>query len=209
MITKEFKQTLYPLRIHQYIPYIPKVLYTTHPLPVLDAGVNAVSYAWTVNGSPITANTRTLSIVAGGVYTVTATSASGCTGADAIVVSISNNLGLNLGQDITLCQNDPKPTLDAGNVPGGTFVWTRNGAFVSNAQAILPDSSGLYVATVISSSGCVGIDSIRVTIGQTLVVDLGPDFSFCPSNPVVGLQAPTIPGATYVWSLDGQVLPNF
>jgi gliding motility-associated-like protein len=25
----------------------------------------------------------------------------------------------------------------------------------------------------------------------------------------VGLQAPTIPGATYVWSLDGQVLPNF
>jgi gliding motility-associated-like protein len=66
----------------------------------------------------------------------------------------------------------------------------------------------LYEATVISPSGCVGKDSLRIDIVNTLAIDLGPDFSFCPANPIVLLEAQVIPGATYTWSYNGVQLTS-
>jgi len=180
----------------------------TDPRPILDAGIqNAAQYIWTWNGNVLPNNTQFLTADSAGVYTVEVISASGCTGSDVIMVYLLDSLKVDLGPDLTVCVSDPRPVLDAGTIPGATYVWTLNGVFLSNSPTIIANQSGTYVATIISPSGCVGKDEIKVDIVPSLNVNLGPDIYFCPTSPIVSIQAPVIPGANYSWTYNGQPLP--
>ena len=85
------------------------------PKPILDAGVvGAVSYEWSLDGSPIGGNTQTLQTTLEGIYSVRVTTASGCVASDAALFEITPGLPVDLGADIVLCTTDPLPVLDAG-----------------------------------------------------------------------------------------------
>lgn len=110
---------------------------------------------------------------------------------DSILVSIYPSPALNLGPDTILCGSSIF-LLDAG--PGTvSYLWSTG----ATSQSISIVNSGLYFV-MISDGTCTATDSILVTLGSPLVVNLGNDFTICQGNPVI-LDAGPAP-QQFLWS---------
>jgi gliding motility-associated-like protein len=154
---------------------------------VLDATQGAVSYLW----NDATTN-PTLSANAAGDYWVIVTQ-NNCSDTDSVTVSLNGAPTVNLGNDTTLCVGESM-TLDAGNV-GSTFLWSGIGT--GSTQTTFVNTAGKYYVNVTNSNGCIGTDSIQVSIGS-LSVNLGPDTALCSGENFI-LDATTA-NATYLWN---------
>ena len=93
---------------------------------------------------------------------------------------VDNRPIVDLGSDLTVCQNTPLPTLDAQN-PGAQFAWTLNGAAPSGSQRYPVNTSafGLFeykVRVTDPVTGCFRRDSVRYTINET------PSFTLSAMN---------------------------
>lgn len=182
----------------------------TDPLPLLDCGVSgAFSYQWFLNGNPIPGATGQTyqPIITGGTYSVVVASAPGCTATADITITISPGLQINLGNDLTFCENDPLPLLDAG-VQATTFQWLLNGNVIPGAtgQTYQPTQGGTYTVNATSVSGCTGTDQITININLAPVVSIGPDTAVCVSENYT-LNAGNA-GSTYQWYLNGNIIPG-
>ncbi len=81
------------------------------------------------------------------------------------------DLSLNLGQDITTCDQNPI-VLDAG--PGrASYLWSTG----ANTRTIQVTQSGKYWAKI-TESGCEAIDTIEIKI-KNVNLNLGADLEFC------------------------------
>ncbi|MFN7116459.1 MAG: gliding motility-associated C-terminal domain-containing protein [Saprospiraceae bacterium] len=150
----------------------------------LDAGVHS-TYRWS-NG----ATSRTISASTTGTYSVTVTNVNGCSTSDSIRVVPGNNLQLQLADSISICTGQ-NVTLDAGVF--ASYRWS-NGAMT---RTINVSNTGTYVVTVTNTSGCSGIDSIRVVPGNNLQLQLADSISICTGQNVT-LDAGVF--ASYRWS---------
>ncbi|MFH1320338.1 MAG: PKD domain-containing protein [Bacteroidota bacterium] len=141
---------------------------TTDPFPVLDAGIPGMaSYMWELDGNPVGTNTQTLQTTIPGTYEVTVISPTGCTGTDALTLSISEPT-VDLGVNLTICDNEPNPVLNAGN-PGSDYIWELNGIPLgSNTQSFQTTSGGTYSVTVINQYGCTAQDDMVLTVLPSL-----------------------------------------
>jgi gliding motility-associated-like protein len=102
----------------------------------------------------------------------------------------STQLNVNLGEDITLCENQTVE-LSAG-ITGATYSWS-NGAVT---DAISVSAPGQY-AVAVTTPGCgAGSDTVNVSL-STLSLDAGEDQAVCTGTPV-DLQA-TVNG-NLTWS---------
>ena len=144
-----------------------------------------ISYVW--NGDP-SLNQPTLPVTVSGPYSVAVVNASGCTGADTIVVTVVPSPSVDLGPDTTACGS---LTLDAGN-PGATYQWSVPGA---TGQTLTVTQSGTYAVTV-TETGCTDTDTIAVTVLDAPSVDLGPDVASCVPVPLDAGAG----GTSYLWS---------
>jgi hypothetical protein len=151
----------------------------------LDAGNPGSTYLWSNN-----ATTQTISVSTTGTYSVVVTNASGCTGTDAINVTINIPPTVALGADVSQCGGTVN--LDAGN-PGATYLWSDN----STTQTISVSASGTYSVVVTAANGCTGTDAINVTINTPPAVSLGQDVTQCGGSVMLDAQNA---GSTYLWS---------
>ena len=140
-------------------------------------------------------------------YVVTVTDANGCQDTDTVEVDLSAELEVDAGPDKTLC-------LETGimiglPVTGGTapytYTWTPPyGLSDPNiAQPIAkPDVTTTYIVEVVDANGCVGYDTVTVTILPGLNLDLGPDKTICEGGSVQIGTAPTngTPPFQYQWT---------
>jgi gliding motility-associated-like protein len=102
----------------------------------------------------------------------------------------STQLNVNLGEDITLCENQTAE-LSAG-ITGATYSWS-NGA---SSEVVSVSAPGQYAVTV-TTPGCgAGSDTVNVSL-STLSLDAGEDQAVCTGTPV-DLQA-TVNG-NLTWS---------
>ncbi|MCU0471119.1 MAG: gliding motility-associated C-terminal domain-containing protein, partial [Arcicella sp.] len=107
----------------------------------------------------------------------------------------------DLGPDLNLCASsttlDSKVTLDSSN-----YFWFRDRRFLprDSLRTLTVRQSGNY-AVVVESRGCVGVDSIKVTLAQAKALNLGPDTLICAGSPIV-LDASNAAGtgSTFLWS---------
>ncbi|MBU6342123.1 MAG: T9SS type A sorting domain-containing protein, partial [Bacteroidetes bacterium] len=154
----------------------------------LDAGNPGSKYLWSTN-----ATTQTILATAAGTYTVTVTSAAGCTKSDDIVITQGITPVVNIGADKSICQGKVT-TLNAGN-PGASFAWS-NGL---TTQSITVSTGGTYSVTVTNTDGCTASDNAAITVNPLPVVNLGPDTTVCTSNLPLTLG---VSGAfaSYFWS---------
>ena len=107
----------------------------------------------------------------------------------------STQLNVDLGDDITLCENQTVE-LSTGII-GGTYSWS-NGASSGELSVSAP---GQYAVTV-TTPGCgSGSDTVNVAL-TTLSLDAGEDQSVCAGSPV-SLQAST--NGSLLWSPDSLV----
>ncbi len=137
------------------------------------------SYLWS-NGD----TTETIMINRAGIYRVSITNAAGCT-TDAEFDASDNRPILNLGPNITICENTPIARLDAQNPAiGNTYAWTiatNNGSPVpsgtSQTQSVDTSAPGVFEYEVTVNDGlCVAKDSVIYTINPA------PTFTSIPAN---------------------------
>lgn len=153
---------------------------------VLDATTpGAASYVW--NNDP-SVNTATVRVDTAGTYNVFVQDVNGCSAADTISVALLPGPIVDLGADVTACN---EALLDAGN-PGSLYNWSVPG---QSGQTLTVTSSGVYFVSV-EASGCVNTDTVVVTILSGPDVDFGADQTSCLD---VTLDAGN-PGSTYLWS---------
>lgn len=153
---------------------------------VLDAG-NAgtgATYLWNDNSTG-----QTLTVTSAGTYSVTVTN--GCSATASVVVTQLPSPSVNLGADTSMCMGD-SIILDAG--AWSSYSWSDG---TSLGQAVA-NTAGTYSVTVTDNNGCVGVDSILVSVNQLPVVNLGADTSYCQNSSIV-LHAGNQNG-TYLWN---------
>ncbi|CAN5207594.1 hypothetical protein BH09BAC5_BH09BAC5_16310 [soil metagenome] len=119
---------------------------------ILDAQNAGSTYMWS---DATTSMTDTISV--SGNYSVVVTDVNGCMSSDTAMITISPALSVNLGQDVSQCGGSVM--LDAQNV-GSTYLWNDATTFQINSVTM----SGTYYVTVTDVNGCMGSDTIMVTI---------------------------------------------
>ena len=137
----------------------------------LDAGTGGNTVLWNT-----TANTQTITASSSGIYSV-AVSNNGCVTTDSIDLSITPNPVVNLGNDTMSCQGG-NILLDAGN-SGSSYQWSTG----DSTQTISVNGIGSYWV-IVNTSGCIGGDTIDVSIGTPPPLDLGNDTATCDPNPI-------------------------
>ena len=160
-------------------------IYHCYDSYILDAQNSGMDYLWSTN-----AQTQTITVYSDGDYSVTVTSADGCSSVDSAYVYLSVPVTVNLGGDVIDACDSIR--LDAG-YPGADYLWSTG----ETTRTILVLNSGNYSVTV-TNQGCSGDTSAIVNIHQSPIVDLGSDITVCDGT-VVTLDAQNS-GANYDWS---------
>jgi hypothetical protein len=93
---------------------------------------------------------------------------------DTVVVFFNQPPIVSLGPDFSACDNQ-LIILDAF-YPGSTYLWNTG----QTTDAIVVDSSSVYIVTVTDSIGCFTVDTIEVTVLPAPVINFtgGPFFCF-------------------------------
>lgn len=144
-------------------------------------------------GGTITAGMNSLNptINGAGSYVLSVTDSLNCTATSTVVVT-GGQMHVNLGNDTTMmtCSHQTL-TLNAGVSPA-TYSWSTG----ATTQTINVSSTGVYTVGVTNGSGCVGTDTISITIqDNTVDVNLGNDTTVCGC---IQLSAGH-PGDSYSW----------
>ena len=164
----------------------------------LNAGTGYIAYDWNGLGSD-----QFLEVTTGGSYTVTVTSADGCTGTSAATTVTVNPLPVvDLGPDTTICVGGSLD-LDAENT-GSTFAWST----FENTQIITVSTTNNYSVTVTDANNCSSSDDITVQVQgdiEPVISSVGPDAA-CLGDSVVMEVGPNT-YTSYDWS-DGGMDPT-
>ncbi|HVR42981.1 MAG TPA: M4 family metallopeptidase [Thermoanaerobaculia bacterium] len=142
--------------------------------------------------------TQSITVDEAGSYTVTVTDGAGCSAtSDSQTVTISPQPGTTITADgpLSFCQGG-SVTLTA---PDGEFWEWSNDAVT---QSITVTESGDFSVVVRSAAGCSSTSETKsVTVNplpSATITASGP-LNFCEGGSVT-LSAPSLPGATYLWS---------
>jgi hypothetical protein len=149
----------------------------------------ATSYTWT---SGIT-NSTPFTPTATQTYSVSGTDVNGCSGSDAVTVTLVAQPTVNAGQNLTICAGDSVQLTATG---ASTYTWssgTQNGGYFT------PTST--QTLQVIGSAGgaCTDTDDLQITVNQ----------GSASTQTISGLNSLTLNGQTYTTSGSyTQVIPN-
>ena len=175
----------------------------------------AATYTWT--GAVV--NGVAFSPVATTAYSVSGTSAAGCTSSISVVtVSVNPNPVINaVASSATVCSGNTVTLTVTG---ADTYTWSNN--FSGSTQTLIPVNSSTYAVTGTNSlTGCAGSSSVlsvsvmpvptvsiagtgtQICLGETMTFTVNGASTYSWSN---GATAPTIavsPGATTVYTAIG------
>lgn len=153
--------------------------------PTLNAGNTGSSYLWSTG-----ATTQAITAAASGTYTVTVTTAQGCSATFDAVVTLAPAMTVDLGPDVTLCPGQ-SATFDAG-AGAASYSWSTG----AQTQSISVSTAGTYSVTV-SNGFCSASDAVTVALSPAPVGNLA-NVLRCTGESAV-LDAGN-PGAAYLWS---------
>lgn len=169
-----------PITIHAppQKPTIPGASALCNGPILLDANTGnlpGLTYLWTGG-----VTTKTITVSQQSIVSVTITDVNGCTSNGTTLVA-DNQPQLDLGPDLTLCQNAFTTALDAQN-PGANYAWTVNGASPTSAQVRPIDTTlpGTFTYSVVVTDP---ITTCTVTDQTKLTVVASPSFTLGGTNP--------------------------
>lgn len=175
---------------------------------VLDANtgnIPGLTYLWSSGET-----TKTITVTEQAFVTVTNTDATGCS-SSAITIVADNRPQVDLGPDVSICEDNATPGLNALN-PGATYQWQINGVNSGNAQAQAVDTTtpGVFVYQVTVTDP---ITTCAVTDTRTYTIKVSPNFTLTGVNPTgcglangslaLNLIATTPAGGPYSYFMTG------
>jgi gliding motility-associated-like protein len=137
----------------------------------LDAGAGYAIYQWSTGASA-----QTISANSAGLYIVTVTDVSGCSGTTSINVNIFPISVPAITGNTTICNGDAT-TLDAGN-GYVNYLWSDN----STSQNINVNSAGNYFVTVTDANGCTGTANAAVVVNNNPAPVISGNLSICDGD---------------------------
>jgi hypothetical protein len=144
------------------------------------SGGNTYSWLPTTYLSSGTGASVTFTAGVSTAYTVTGTTAQGCSSSDAVSVTVFPAATINAGNDVTICQG---PTVTLSGSGGTSYSW-NNG--ITNGTAFTPPSGATtYTVTGTNVSGCTGTDQVLVTVNSNPIVNAGIDQAICPGETAI------------------------
>jgi len=163
--------------------------------PVITGGNAPFSYSWTASSGSFIDDEAAQGMYLNdvpGTYEVylQVVDSFGCTQMDTVIATVTEPPFVEAGLDRTICNADPivlTPSIAAPNTPL-TYQWVDNGAGGGFSDATVPNptysntNSGIHTLsiTVTDANGCIGTDSLLVTVNQE------PFFQNCPDTLVFG-----------------------
>src|SRR5690606_24071056 len=132
--------------------------------------------------------------VMAGTYTVTATSAIGCTAVDsAVVVETPIPIIQFLQTPNPLCFGQGATVISAGSQSGVNYVWSTG----SVSDTIVSLTSGTVSVTA-EENGCSATGTYVINVAQAPTFSLGTHKNTCCQNVVLNANPDT--SLTYIWS---------
>lgn len=127
---------------------------------ILDAGPNAAEYLWNTD-----ATTQSIHVTRPGKYTVKITDQYGCIAKDSVLLSLSLSPSVDIGADTTICVRslahigpDEDPAIKA-------YLWSTG----ETSRRIDVEFDNIYTLRVTDNEGCVGYDSVKVTVDPNVL----------------------------------------
>ncbi|MBP6022308.1 PKD domain-containing protein [Ferruginibacter sp.] len=100
-------------------------------------------------------------------------------------IAITDQPALSVSNDTLICIID---TLQLNAIGTGSFLWTPNyninNINISN-PLVSPDVTTTYRVTLTDPFGCVGNDSVRVSVVNAVIQSAQPDTTICRTDPVL------------------------
>lgn len=161
-----------------------------------DQSLNTVTWAWDFgDGNTSSSQNPSHTYATFGRYTVCLTATDVCGGQHTVCRDISvcpALIPITLGSDTAACGN-----AIIGLSGYSSYIW-NNGA--TTAQINIT-TSGTYSIEVVDAAGCMGRDTLNVTIHPLPNVSLGTNIVQCGGTVQIGVSPVT--GSTYNWSTGG------
>jgi gliding motility-associated-like protein len=148
------------------------------------------TYAWS-NGT--TSATNTVNPTSNTSYSVTVTTAAGCSSVDDVLVNVNPLPTATASPDISICQGKNTNLTASG---GQSYIWS-NGSSGSNIN-VNPSVTTTYMVTVSDANSCTTTAQTTVNI-NTMNVNSGTDVTIC-SGQNANLTATSSNSATYLWN---------
>ena len=158
--------------------------------------VQDYSYLWS-NG----ADTPTITVTESGTYSVVVTDESDNVKRDEIIVTFNALPIVDLGSDRNIPEGE-SITLDAGVSDDSDYLW-NTGAITQTTDVT---NEGDYWVQITDDNGCINRDTITLTTGFILSVDLGDFIEICEGDsaylkPILSVDADDV---TYNWIPGGE-----
>jgi gliding motility-associated-like protein len=135
--------------------------------------------------------------------------ANGCTAALPVTITLTNDLTLDPGGPVTICQGNEATLLASSN--GTAFSWSPATA-LSNPDVLKPTASPATTTTYTCTASwgtCQQQAAVTVTVNPAPIADAGQDTTICYGQSV---QLNGSGGTTYIWSpatgLSNPTVPN-
>jgi len=158
------------------------------------------SYLWSTGET-----TETITVTTSGNYSVEIDAGGGCIETDEITVTFSTTPMLDLGSDITICNDEAftiLPIITGDDITDIVYNWSTG----ETTETITVNSTGTISLTITNAEGCTTTDNITVTIVTPVSISLGEDFTTCREFPNTLTAVSDDPNVTYQWLLNGDVL---
>jgi gliding motility-associated-like protein len=152
--------------------------------------VGTVMWSTTGSGtitSPTSVTTGVTGLTTTGVntfiYTVTSSS---CVNRDTVLVTVSQFIAANAGNDLQVCTTTGTATLNGNNPAPGTGNWTTtSSATITSPTTATTGVTGLspagfyYFVWTITNGGCVSRDTMVIIVRAPSTSNAGPDQTLC------------------------------
>lgn len=159
-------------------PSIPGAAVLCTGLVTLDANIPntpGLTYLWSSGDT-----TRTVTFDEQAFVSVTNTDVNGCSSSAQSIVA-DNRPQVDLGPDLTICEDNATPTLDAQN-PGANILWKIDGVNASTIQTQAVDTSlpGVFKYEVTVTDP---ITTCTITDDKVFTINVSPSFTLTGTNP--------------------------
>ena len=179
-----------------------------HATPSSGSGI---SYSWTPNNgtlSSLTSDTPIATPTATTIYSVTATTAIGCSDTEDVVITVGQLVSVDVtSTDVDLCPGE-NATLNAAIVAGGgtTIAWTPNNGTLSSltntSPIATPTATTTYTCTVTDNlSSCQLSDTVTVAVHGPYTISVTPSDTICSALGVQLSVTHSVPAPSSIaWS---------
>jgi gliding motility-associated-like protein len=158
----------------------------------LTAG-GADTYLWTPGSQ--SGNSITVSPAVTTIYTVTGTSATGCTGSVSVTVTVNPAPQVSANANPASICNGQCTDLSASGA--ANYTWQPVGLNGQTIQ-VCPNTNTTYTVTGTSAAGCSASQTVSVSVSTTIAINVNPQAdSVCAGS---GAVLTASGGSTYIWT---------